>query len=197
MPQRQRRQRKRTLLPKSLPVGPYDESQLWALPYGTEMDALTMGYSRQMALPDPARIAQAYKRGYETAADIANERLVDDSKNAWAVFDYDPTKGAGVGRTVTERVLNTKYSAEMKTAGLNGSNFHHVYDVMVEKAGFPLQNYNKANRANAPIAIPLDKAPSLLVDIGPVRIANVAKLRSILTANAAQIQTKGLLVPRH
>ena len=176
---------------------PYDESQLGNLD-GSDIDALSIGFSRQMTLPDPARIAQAYKRGYETAADIANERLIEDSKNAWAVFDYDPTKGAGVGRTVTEKFLNNNYGAEMKAAKLNGSNFHHVYDAMVEKAGFPLQNYNNANRAGAPIAIPLDKAPSLLVDIGRgVRIANVTKLRSILTANAAQIQTKGLLVPRH
>ena len=37
---------------KPLPVGPYDESQLRKLPYGSEMDALQMGLSRVSAYSD-------------------------------------------------------------------------------------------------------------------------------------------------
>ena len=42
-----------------LPVGPYDESQLWKLPYGSEMDALQMGFSRVSAYNDA--VSQANK----------------------------------------------------------------------------------------------------------------------------------------
>ena len=42
----------RRRIAKPLPVGPYDESQLWKLPYGSEMDALSMGLSRVSAYND-------------------------------------------------------------------------------------------------------------------------------------------------
>ena len=94
--------------------------------------------------------------------------------------------------------LLTKYAAEMKAAGLPGTNFHHKYNSRIDRQGFPLTAYEKANKSNQPIAIPLDKAPSLLYDIGPVRIANVEKLRNVLNANRAIVNPKtGILVKRY
>ena len=187
-------------LPPVLPVGPY--SQLGLLD-GTEWDALKEGFARISTTPDPALIAAAkqkgYKRGYQTAADVANQQLIEDSKSGWAVFDFDPSRGGvGFGRTLSATELVTKYAAEMRAAGLPGTNFHHKYNSRIDRQGFPLTAYEKANKSNQPIAIPLDRAPSLLYDIGPVRIANVEKLRNVLNANRAIVNPKtGILVKRY
>ena len=71
----------RRRIAKPLPVGPYDESQLWQLPYGSEMDALSMGLSRVSAYNDAVSRANKQTLRNATTPGISNA--------AYAILDND------------------------------------------------------------------------------------------------------------
>ncbi len=71
----------RRRIAKPLPVGPYDESQLWQLPYGSEMDALSMGLSRISAYNDA--VSRANKQT------LINATTLGLNNAAYAILDND------------------------------------------------------------------------------------------------------------
>jgi len=78
-------------------VGPYDLSTI-QLPFGTEFDALSAGFARELAS----------REGYTQAALIANEQLLADTRNSYVVVDLD-SPHRQLARAMTQEVVFKKY----------------------------------------------------------------------------------------
>jgi hypothetical protein len=101
------------------PVGPYDESQLWKLPFGSEMDALSLGLIEERTkqkLADRIRTSdilhKARHQGYTEAATLANMQLIADHavSGGWLLADTE----TGLARSVTASRLFTEYGPEVE-----------------------------------------------------------------------------------
>ena len=100
---------------RNKPVGPYDLRTI-KLPGGSELSALAQGFSR----------LSARDAGYMEAALVANERLLENTSNAYLVVDLAEPNGA-IGRAMTEPQLFDKYKGDLERQlpGTHKKKLHH------------------------------------------------------------------------
>ena len=116
MPRRRQRQAK--------PVGPYDLSTI-QLPFGSELDALASGFARQ----------RAGRQGYTEAAVIANQQLLEDTRNSYIVVDLN-SPHAQIGRAMTRSDMFEKYQADIEHT-LPGTHVNKVSHDIKRAMGIP------------------------------------------------------------
>ena len=94
----------------------------FSLPGGSDMDALGTGFSLQRARDE----------GYSSAATEANQRLLQDTTNAYLVADLNDPHGR-LARAMTQPELHARYKADLarKIPGTNANKLHHdIYRAM-------------------------------------------------------------------
>ena len=106
------------------PVGPYDLSTI-QLPFGSELDALASGFARE----------RASREGYTQAAIIANQQLLEDTRNSYIVVDLDAQHGQ-IGRAMTEEAVFNKYRADIEST-LPGTRLSKLTHDIHRKMGIP------------------------------------------------------------
>ena len=88
---------------KPLPVGPYDESQLWKLPYGSEMNALQMGLSRVSVYNDAVSRANKLALINATTSGLSNA--------AYAILDSDSHLLSPITLDAVKRLPRSPFAA--------------------------------------------------------------------------------------
>ena len=94
----------------------------FSLPGGSDMDALGTGFSLQRARDE----------GYSSAATEANQRLLQDTTNAYLVADLNDPHGR-LARAMTQPELHARYKADLarRIPGTNANKLHHdIYRAM-------------------------------------------------------------------